>query len=140
MGLLDQTFYTFCDPNHRGLSALVQPVNMVSNPTHNGLSAKGSACLHDLPPHPHETVGLGYRLFIWFLILLTGDCWPGVQHAYAVSDPTNSGLFIRHQNPSPGDCLPWVQPVYTVSEAITWALSALCAEYVYGVRNHSSWD
>ena len=104
---------------------------MVSEPTSKGLLARGAAFLYIFKTNLHMTVGQGCSLFIRFPNRLPGDCGPGTQLVFYVSEPTYRGLLARVAacvydlpNLPPKDCWTGVQPVYTVSKPISRGLFA----------------
>ena len=73
----------------------MQPVFMVFKPTSRRLLARGSACLLGFRTYLRRTVGHGCSMFKQFSNLPPGDCRPGVQQVYAVSEQSYWGLLVR---------------------------------------------
>ena len=132
----------------------VQHVYAVSEPTFRGLSSRGAACLCSVSTYLPGTVGQGCSMFMQCRNLPLRNCGAGVQHVYAVSEPTSQELwgrgaaclcsvgtylsgtvgqgcsmFMQCPNLPLRDCGAGVQHVYAVSEPTSqglWGRGAAC--------------
>ena len=110
----------------RGLSAGVQPVYQVSEPTYREMSARVKHIYTVSKPTSRGLFVRGTSIFIWFPNLPTWNCSLAVQLVHTVSEPR-------------GHCLLELQPVFTLSEPTFRRLLARCAA-VYTVLERTTRD
>ena len=88
-----QLVYKVYEPTSRERSTGGAVFFTVSELTSRELLAGDAACLEGFRTFLQGTVSRRCSLFLLFLNLPPGDCWPGVRRVYTVTEPTSGDLF-----------------------------------------------